>query len=413
MLLKSFVFLFFIYNVKFTFLGGIGSFYFVLLYFISITLLQGKFVNINALSLLYSSVFFFLFLVTFIVYYPDADLGLLKFSFVALISVIISGAVYKQHFAKNPILFFGVIGYAGIINAIMIVLMLIFPEFQKFYLQYIIVEAKQIFGDDIIDGFFSLRMIGVTGFATYSTAFTQCLCVFSYYIYSTNYYRKSGAGLKISHYLVILLMLSSAVIAARSAFIGAFILFVMMLCDKNNRGQNVVFLVFCLVFFVGILSFLMNYFPSEKSAFFINWITELFNKGTKVGSVQKMGDMFHFEYLDFHFFGDAKLNNSSGGYYMGVDIGYLRLLFAAGYLGFLLIFFTFVASVKISKMNTLYLVYTLFLFLLISVFMVKGLIIFDAFYILFYILLASESFRQLSLYEGYSHTYDGLPLHKS
>jgi hypothetical protein len=394
---KSLVFLFLLYNVKFTTLGGIGSSYIVFLYFIIIAFRQGKLINISGFSLLILSVLFCLSLVTFIVYSPYSDFGLLKFVFISLISILVSGNVYRAFFHNRPVDLFRVIGYAGIINAIMIVLMLVSPMFQNFYLNFVIVEAEQLFGNDILSGFFSLRMVGVTGFATYSTAFTQCLCAFSYYIYASNYSRNNGERLNIRNYLIMLLILSSALIAARSAFVGVLLLFFIMLCDKNSRRKNIVFFGFCVCVFIVMINFLASYFPSEKTEFFIQWITELLNKGTEVGSVQKIGDMFRFKYFDFSFFGEAKLNSSTGGYYMGVDIGYLRLLFAAGYFGLFLIFLVFVSSIKPNKISRLYLMYTLFIFLLISAFMVKGLIIFDAFYILIYVLLTAEAFRQLSL----------------
>ncbi|WP_041410877.1 hypothetical protein [Shewanella pealeana] len=396
MLFKALVFLFLMYNIKFTFLSGIGSSYIALLFLLVLVILRGKLVNLELLALGAATGLCFLSISMFSLLHPSSDFGLIKFSIIAFISIAISGAVFKSFFYSRPIELFGVFGLAGLINAFLIILMSLSSTFQDLYLSLLIVEAEELYGDGISDGFFSLRMVGSTGFATYSTAFTQCVCVFSYYIYVSYCSSVNNTKISVYNYLAMTVVLISAVIAARTAFVGIAILFVMMMFDVKNRRGNLLFLFVCVLIFTVIISVVSFYFSSERTDFFVNWVTEVFYKGLQVGSVQKMGGMFHFSYYDFSILGESKLNNPAGGYYMGVDIGYLRVLFSAGYFGTLLIALLFITSVRIYNFDRIYIVYTFFLFAIILVFMIKGLIIFDAFYILLYVGLMSHAFKALS-----------------
>lgn len=382
--------LFLTYNVKFKFFYGVGTSYIVLILFLIYCFVRFKLVLRQKIPLLFCS---FLVIYGFFIYIlniPLSDIGFIKYIVFSFFSLLVSGVIFDSFFKSNPIMFFKVFGSVGLVNACFIIVMLLFPSIQMLYLKLLIVEAKALFGNDILDGFFSLRLVGITGFSAYSAAFTQSICLFSYYVYIL--IDKRGKFNSID-YIIMFLIIISALISARSSIIGIAIIYFLMIIDTDNIKKNLGFLFGFIILLFSFLYLSSFFIDTSKYDFFYDWITELFRKGANVHSLETLERMFRFGFYDFPILGDSRLNASNGFYYMGVDVGYFRLLFCIGYLGMLGIILFYLSFVNIK--SSLSIKCYFFTFFMILIFMIKGLIIFDAFYIIMYISLMSYSLREI------------------
>lgn len=378
----AFIALFFIYNVKFKVLQGLGTTYLIFLCLLFLPLIYRKIEVPKSYNLLvFMALLVFCFTLIPAVFNPYSyDLGMIKYGFIASISIMLSPYLYhflKVNFKIEEL--FKVLGYASLINAIVIFAMFLSPTVKFLYLDLVILEIADLFGDGVMDGFYTLRMIGVTGFAGYATAFTQMFCVLCYYYYLSNYCRHRK--LSLANYAIIFLVIVSSFISARSTIVGIGLLFVFMLFDRNNIKRNTIFCIASLAVVSSLLFALTLFLPEEQADFFMDWVLEFFNSGLESGSVSTNIEMFIFGYSDFSLLGDARLNSDNGNYYMGTDVGYFRVMFSIGYVGMFIVslFYTFLLNPAGSRGISF--VFPILLFVYIFVFMLKGAIILSAFYL--------------------------------
>ncbi|HHO9666765.1 TPA: hypothetical protein ACRZMP_004547, partial [Escherichia coli] len=101
---------------------------------------------------------------------------MIRISTMYFLIILFTPAIYILMFKRNDLLILKIIGYAGFINAIFIITMLVIPSFQSFYLSFINSSTLSLIGSDGIENAMSLRMIGITGFSVYSAGFMQILC---------------------------------------------------------------------------------------------------------------------------------------------------------------------------------------------------------------------------------------------
>lgn len=391
-ILWSIFFLFIIYNVKYVFLFGLGTSHLIVLIMAIFAIFIKSNIKINILYLTCAvglSVFSILSIL--VNFYEGFDFIYLRFSIFVLISIVATSSIIKIFgYNKRPASdLFKFYGYAAFINSIFIFTMFLFPSFKEFYLSFLNLEIIEMHGDSVMDSMLALRMVGVTGFSAYSTAFNQMLCLILYYIYATEY-RNSSNRLVFFDYLIIFSISVSSLIVSRSTIVGLGFIFILMLLDRKNLTKNALFLSIALLALIAAFSSLSFFMSDEQFLFFSNWALEFFNKGLEAGSLESNLSMYKYSWDDFSLFGDARMNDSAGGYYMHTDVGYFRMLFSAGYIGFIILFF--LIFIILRPINVKYKKTTLFALLILMyvfVFLLKGAIITDVSHFFITMLLCS------------------------
>lgn len=392
-LFPSVFFLLLLYNVKFIFLFGVGTFYIVFLILLLIQLFIRPRIDVSeikTLLLLFTLVLVgVLFSITKNI--SDFDIEFIRFYIFIFLSVILSPLLYAVFNKNYPGEILKYIGGAVFINALFILIMFVSPSIRDFYLSLLRLEVLDVLGGDVVNNMLSLRLIGVTGFSAYSTAFTQMFGVIIYYIYINEF--RPNKKTSILDYLLIFAVILSAFIAARSSIIGVVILFTIMLCDKVNLKKNLVFFASAAFFLSLTIGVLLLFLPPEKATFFETWVFEFFNAGLSSGSVKSNMDMFIYTFSDFSLLGDAKFSNAHGGYYKETDVGYFRLLFGAGYLGLIFMFFFIATIVNPINRKIKRSFYFILILAYIFAYMFKGFVIYDTRYIFLVLIVVMLSFK--------------------
>ncbi|MGY5356895.1 hypothetical protein ACXFAT_03630 [Cronobacter dublinensis] len=256
---------------------------------------------------------------------------MVRTSVMYLMILMFTGSLVKVLFKNSYLLTLRIIGYAGLINSGLIITMLVFKDFQKFYLSLISDKAFALIGGiDALEGLISLRMIGVTGFSAYSTGFVQILCCMCYIL--SIYYQKQKLSLKLYDYVVIFLMLLSALISARSSLLGILIIAIVIL-RLTNFSFFLRLVIYSLCILIPALAVVVNFIPEGQRDFFSTWLSEFFVSGIKTGSLQTNISMFKYNIYDFNLFGFSRWYGDNNDYFMNSDVGWYRLTFAVGYIG--------------------------------------------------------------------------------
>lgn len=371
--------LFLIYNVKYIFLFGLGTSHLIILMTCISAFFVGARVKLYPFILAVGLIILSLLSVVI-----NIDVGFdiiyVRFAIFVLISLISVNALIRVfcHDGKQPYELFKFYGYAAFINSFFIFLMFLSPDFKSAYLSILNLEITEIHGESVMDSMLALRLVGVTGFSAYSTAFNQMLCLILYYIYAT-YYREGDKKLRLFDYMVIFSIIASSLIVSRSTVIGLGVVVVLMLFDRKNMVRNFLFLLTAILILVALLSSLSYFMSDEQFTFFYNWVFEFFDKGLKAGSVESNLSMYRYSWDDFTLMGDARMNDEIGGYYMHTDVGYFRMLFSAGYIGvaflvFMIFFIIKPIGINFSKKMIFSSLVTLYVF----IFLLKGSIITDS-----------------------------------
>lgn len=336
------------------------------------------------LSFLYV-LFFIALMLSFAANAGNPDTHLIKMgSTIFFISIIVPYA-YLAYFKNREVMILRYIALAGIINSIFLIGMFFSHSFKEIYLSLLsstsLSDAKG--NIDLTNSLYSLRMIGLTGSATYGIAVIQVVLafVYIYYVLTTTH------RFTIKNSIVLGIILLSAVLSGRTAFVGIALLFIYLLLFLSFKEiiQNILFLVIFLV----ILLLAPQYFlPENFYSFFENWVFEFFTKGKDTGSLKANLAMYKYEWGDFSLLGDFRWSKSDidKSYYMSTDVGWYRFLFAFGYLGLASLMFYFISlfglSMRFSIKNTT----SFFIGGLLLIVTFKAAILFD-FYICFFILV--------------------------
>ncbi|ELK4959959.1 O8 family O-antigen polymerase, partial [Escherichia coli] len=223
------------------------------------------------------------------------------------------------------------VGYAGLVNGILILGMLIFKPLQYIYLPLLSEKTFLLIGgNDAIESLMSLRMIGITGFSAYTTGFVQVLCAICYIYYMI--LRDGRIRLKLSDYILLIIIFLSALVSARSSLIGIFLSIIILMFNMNSLRfiKTLSLSIISVIFLFSIITMLL---PDNLSDFFINWATEFFVSGTKTGSLQTNIDMYIYGLNDFSAFGQSRWYGDNNDYFMNTDVGWYRLAFSIGFLG--------------------------------------------------------------------------------
>lgn len=331
--------LYLIYNVNYNFTFGVPSSYlilFALMSYTSICILKYKKFPVKTITpLLFSALLLSWSILGLLINDGVTDNYLIRLSFMYFIISMFSYSFYVFIFKHNKLLLLNAIGLAGFINSILIVTMLIIKPFQLFYLQFINQTIYETLGEtDAVDGLISLRMVGITGFSAYTTAFVQMLCAICFLLYV--YYKNNNrVKLTASESTILVLIIASAVFSARSSFIGI-VFFIVIFLKLSNFSQLIKFISISSLLLFSIIISTIILLPDNFKDFFVKWVFELFTSGTQSGSLNGNLSMFKFSWSDFSLLGDSRWHGDNNDYYMNVDIGWYRILFSVGYIGLFL-----------------------------------------------------------------------------
>ncbi|NUG46873.1 hypothetical protein [Escherichia coli] len=355
----------------------------------------GKVTIINRSSLIFCSLFILSSILSYLLNFSKTDAYMIRISTMYFLIILFTPAIYILMFKRNDLLILKIIGYAGFINAIFIITMLVIPSFQSFYLSFINSSTLSLIGSDAIENAMSLRMIGITGFSVYFAGFMQILCALFFTIYI---YYKNGNNFKPSIFEIFILafILLSSIIAARSSFIGVTIL-IFIIFKLANIFQFLKITLFNIAILLGSLTVLIVFLPSHFQDFFIHWLTEFFQSGKETGSLQENINMFRYNWNDFSSIGDSRWFGDNNDYYMNVDVGWYRILFSVGYLGLLFWLFTIVCTLGLNNIFSLKFTneqwITISILIYIFIMNLKGAILFDSFQSVFLLAILNLIFK--------------------
>lgn len=376
--------IFLMFNIKYKLLPPT---FFIASLVLIIMAIYYSFKNYKFPSVFIKPIFFYtLFVIsTIISAFVSENFDLFLFSIIITIFFLITVVpyVYLSYFKNREIEIIKYIVYAGIINSIFIITMFLSSDFKLLYLSILQkVDLLQIKGEGALDSLYALRLVGLTGSATYGMAVVQVVMAFLYVYYvRVTFYR-----FRLLNYFILSILLISAIISGRTAFIGIALLLIFMFLVV----KKVDLLKFILLFLISsslLLVFASIFLPENFYSFFENWILQLFKKVEKLGSLEANINMYIYGFNNFSFFGDFKWFNDETrtSYYMYTDVGWYRFLFAFGYIGFGIFLIFLLSLIKFSNKinNEMLLSFFIIVFLLIVMF--KGAILFD-FYQIFFVL---------------------------
>ena len=289
---------------------------------------------------------------------------------------------YLSYFKDRESEIIKYIVYSGIINAMFIIVMFLSSDFKLFYLSLLSSTGIiSIVGEsNAVNSYFFLRLLGVTGSATYGMAVIQIIMSFMYVYYVKTKFNKFSY----LNYFILSILVISAILSGRTAFVG--LLFLLIFMFLILRKIDSLKFIFLFTFFGLFILFIANmYLPSNLYAYFENWILQLFQSGSKIDSLEANLNMYIYSFYDFSLLGDFKwfANTSKTIYYMHTDVGWYRFLFAFGYLGliFFILFLFSLIKLNYKINNETLLMFFLLTFLLIVMF--KGAIFIDIYFIFF------------------------------
>ena len=310
---------------------------------------------------------------------PDADY-FLGAAFFTMASVGLCSFGFFTYFSRKDgeTLLRAVIAVLTV-NAILVLMMFISPQIQGNYLNLLSESNFELLGgsDNALDSMHRFRMVGATGFATYSAGFTQTIGLF----FLAAYYYLANKKLNLLFLIIAVLLAISAVLAARSSFLG--IILWSIFCAIFFGRHFVVIFVGLVILIVSIMLVLITLSGEVGGDFFSNWLLELFTSGTRTESLTETVQMLNTPFMDSGLYGFSRWYGDLGyDYFRSADVGYIRLILAGGFatlffivLHFLLLGLLFFRGTYIVFFRTLYYFLMVYFFII----MFKGAILFDFF----------------------------------
>ena len=372
----------FLFNVKFSYLN-LSSFYFgiVAIMFLGILGQIRHNKQILELMLVVAPLYiaFTLTVISYLMNFPDADYFLGSALFILATIGLCSFGFFSLFSEVEGQRLLGAVIAAITLNAILMLVMFISPGIQNGYLGLLSDEGFRVFGgsETALESMYRFRMIGVTGFATYSIGFTQTIGLF----FLAAYYYVAMRKLDLLFLIVSVLLVVSAVLAARSSFLGIFLWTIF--CLIFFRWRFVVIFSCSFFFLVIIMVGLIALIDVEGADFFTNWFLEFFTSGSNSESLAETINMLDIPFMDSGFFGFSRWFGDLGyDYFRAADVGYIRVILAGGIgsLFFIMLHFLLLGLIFFRGRFSIFL-RTLYFFLMAYFFVImfKGAILFDFF----------------------------------
>ncbi|MBG6074696.1 hypothetical protein [Polaromonas sp. CG_9.11] len=326
-------------------------------------------------------------IISFVINSPDADYFLVGALFI-MATVGLSSFGFFEAFSRmnSQVLLVAVI-FVLVLNAILMILMFVSPQFQLAYQSILSDVSFQIFGggESALESMYRFRMIGASGFASYSTGFTQCIGLF----FLAVYYFITERKLDLIFLAVSVLLIISALLSARSSFLGILLWGIFCLIFFRWRFLSIFAGAFALV--VILFMSLIALMDTDGAEFFSKWLFDLFVSGASSESLAESIQMLETPFWDAGVLGFSRWFGDLGyDYFRSADVGFIRLILAGGIgtlllvvLHFILIGLFFFAGNSSVFFRVLYIFLMIYLFAI----MFKGAIIFDFFAFDFLVLM--------------------------
>lgn len=372
----------FLFNIKFSFLN-FSSFYFGILAIVCFGVLgQLRCKNLSSEIMLVVAPLYIAFIFTIVSYlanFPDVDYFVVGAFFILIIVGLCSFSFFNIFSEMGGQFLLAAVIAALSLNAFLMLVMFISPGIQKSYLGILTDDSFALLGggENALESMYRFRMIGLTGFATYATGFTQTIGLF----FLAVYYHVTEKKPNFLFLMVSVLLTVSAVLAARSAFLG--ILLWTIFCFIFFRWHFVYIFSWFSIFIVIIMVALIALIGAEGADFFTNWLLELFASGTDSDSLAETIQMLDIPFMDSGLYGFSRWFGDLGyDYFRSADVGYIRLILAGGFgaLFFVILHFLILGIVFFRGRCSVFFC-TLYIFIMIYFFvlMFKGAILFDFF----------------------------------
>ena len=204
----------------------------------------------------------------------------------------------------------------------------------------------------------------------------------------------------IMYVLLFVYLLITGLFVARTALTGLIAISVLLIPFRKSWYKIIVWAIWG-----GVFLLILNQQQEmlEENGISTGYAFEIFDKFSETGEIQSnsfnaTNEMWKTipKEIDTWIFGDAKYMDENGGYYMGVDVGYLRIIFYGGLIGlfFYLLYMVKLASLayKRSGGDRILKQFLLLYLILVFVWLWKG--HYDTNCIL-YLILFSSTYRQL------------------
>ena len=370
------------FNIKFNFLN-FGVLYFAvfaiicfgMLGYIKYERLSGKLLIV--VLPLYMAVV--IAVVSFFANLPDADYFLVG-AFFILATVALCSFGFFGLFSQmegQPLLAGAITALS--LNAVLMLVMFISPEAQHSYLDLLTENGLELFGgsENALKTMHRFRMIGATGFSTYSVGFTQTIGLFLL----AAYYYVTEKKLDFLFLMVSVLLAVSAVLAARSSLLGIFLWTIF--CFIFFRLRFVLIFFHSSIFLVIIMITLIALISADGADFFANWLLELFTSGSDSDSLAETIQMLDIPFVDSGFYGFSRWFGDLGyDYFRSADVGFIRLILAGGFgVLFCVVLQFFLLGLVLFRGRFSEFFRTLYFFIMAYFFIImfKGAILFDFF----------------------------------
>ncbi len=372
----------FFFNPKFNFFG-FSTFYscFIILIIFGIFGLNEKeYMRADLIIVIVPLyVAFILAVISFVTISSDADYFLIGAFFLMAVVGSFSFGIFNLFSKIDKRLLLCTVIAVFTLNAVLMIAMFISPKFQLGYLNLLSEEGFSNFGgiENALESMYRFRMIGATGFATYSAGFAQVIGLFFLPVYYKVFKKKPD----FLFLIISMLLMISALLSARSAMFGIFLWFIF--CFAFFRLRFIVIFSCSLIFLITALVVSVSLMDTDGADFFTKWILDLFVSGTNSESLSENIQMFDIPFLDSGFFGFSRWFGDLGyDYFRSADVGFIRLILAGGFgvlffviLHFILMGLLFFRRNSSAFFSTLYIFLMIFFFVI----MLKGAILFDFF----------------------------------
>lgn len=289
-------------------------------------------------------------------------------------TLVVIAPVYITLYRSRSNVLIQIFVIAGVIQGSLIILMFLSPVIRDYYLNLLrSTDITQIYGAEAGNSPLTLRMLGLTGTATYGSAVLQIILAFFWVAAIPPGSKRITTTTLIKG----VVLLGSAILSGRVAFVGFLFLFPYMI-SRLGLASSLRIIVFLSLLASLIALFTLHFLPNDIVQFIISWILAPFEHGLATGSVSVNLHMLNLNWDNFHWLGAFRFHQyASAEYYMDNDVGWYRLILAFGFIGSLgfiiFLFFSILVLFPKRKAECGSLLVLLFTF----VAMFKGLIFVD------------------------------------
>lgn len=274
----------------------------------------------------------------FIVWNSTYDLSILR-SFITqafnLVGIVFFIALLRAKGVVNVNAVIKIILQAYCIQSCIQLFALASPEFYEIIKNFQVKETAQL----LQDGYGGIRGLALSSELTFalSSSYGAIFIVHSFYII-----RKRK--LDLFDYFLILINFLGANFTGRTAFIGVFIMFFLLLIflPIQEKIKFTVVLSFFLVVFISLIFIIFDKVVIERVIeFSFELFLNLFNgEGLQTDSTNRLKEMLSLDINEYTWiFGDGRYIGSDGKYYGHVDVGYFRQALFGGVFYILVLFF--------------------------------------------------------------------------